>query len=157
MLGGIIDKHDSRKKLFVAPGSRSARRSSRTPATCKLIIIRRESQLEVVAFNRADNTGELEGKAATGGPGPPFQPRGALHILVPTVSWTCNRDSTLVIGAHYVRPYRRWRVAINRAMSWISTTKSNHLSPGASITLVVSCTPSVTRKLDHINLHRFWT
>ena len=157
MLGGSINTNHSRKKLFVVPESRSTCRGRLTPATCKLILIRRESQLEVVAFNRAGNTGELEGRAATGGPETPFQPRGALHILVPTVSWTCNRDSTLVIGAHYVRPYRRWRVALNRAMSWISTTKSNHLSPGASITLVVRRTSSVTRKLDHINLHMFWT
>ena len=76
MLGGSIDKQDSRKKLFVVPESRSARRGRRTPATCKLTIIRRESPVEVVAFNRARSAGGLEGWAATGGPGPPFQPVG---------------------------------------------------------------------------------
>ena len=39
-------------------------------------MIRRESPLVVVAFNRARSAGGLEGWAATGGPGPPFQPVG---------------------------------------------------------------------------------
>ena len=76
MLGGSIDKQDSRKKLLVAPESRSARRGRRHPATCKLTMIRRESPLVVVAFNRACSTGGLKGWAATGGPGPPSKPVG---------------------------------------------------------------------------------
>ena len=76
MLEGSIDKRDSRKKLFVVPESRNARKGRRTPATCKLTIMRRESPLVVVAFNRARSTGGLEGWAATGGPGPPSKPVG---------------------------------------------------------------------------------
>ena len=73
MLGGSIDTQDSRKKLFVAPESRSARRGRRIPATSRLTIIRRESPLVVVAFDRARSTDGLGGRAATGGPEPPFK------------------------------------------------------------------------------------
>ena len=38
----------------------------------------------------------------------------------------------------------------------LSTTKANHLLPGANIALVVRRTSSVTRRPNYINIHRFW-
>ena len=60
-----------------------------------------------------------------------------------------------MLGVHCMRRYRRWRAALCRAMSWLSTTKANHLTPGTSVALIVSRTSSVTRRLDHVDLHRF--
>ena len=125
-------------------------------ATCKLTIIKRESPLVVVALNRARSTGGNEGRAATGEPDLHFLPLGRPAPTGSGRCLTCDRDSTLIVGAHYMRRNRRWRTALSRAMSWLSTTKENHMSPGENIALVVRRTSSVTRRPNYINIHRFW-
>ena len=108
----------------------------------------------MVTFKYARSTREIKDRAATRKPGTPFQLVG--HSA-PVVYWTYDRDITLVIGAHHMYRYRHWRAALSHAMYGISTTKANHLSHGAKVALVGCHTSSVTRRLNHINLHRFWT
>ena len=126
-------------------------------ATCKLTIIKRESPLVVVALNRARSTGGNEGRAATGEPDLHFLPLGRPAPTGSGRCLTCDRDSTLIVGAHYMRRNRRWRTALSRAMSWLSTTKENHMSPGENIALVVRRMSSVTRRLHRVNLHWLWS
>ena len=135
--------------MLGGPESRSARRGRRHPATCKLTIIRRESPLVVVAFNRARSTGGLKGWVATGGPGPPSKPVGRPASTGSGRFLSCGRGSALCWR------YRRWCAALCRAMSRLSTTKANYLTPGTSVALIVSRTSSVTGRLDHVDLHRF--
>ena len=47
-------------------------------------------------------------------------------------------------------------VSILDSMSYISSTKVKHMSPDANITLVGRRISSVIRRLNHVNLHRFW-
>ena len=53
-------------------------------------------------------------------------------------------------------PIWRWRAALIRAIFLLLTTKENNLSPGAKIARVGRRTSSVTRRIHHVNLHRFW-
>ena len=67
--------------------------------------------------------------------------------------WTCDRGSTLLttwadIGAGERRSAARCVCSLQR--------QQNIFSIGASIALVVRRTSSITRRLNHINLYRFW-
>ena len=121
-----------------------------------MIIIRRESPLVVMALKRERSTGGLAGRSATGRPGLLFQSVGRSAPTGPDLFWTCNQGITLVVCAEHSPRSQRWRAALSRAMSWFSTTKANHFSPEVNIALMVRRTSSITRRLNHVNLHRFW-
>ena len=141
-------------RYFVAPESRSARRGSRIPATGRLTMFKRESPLVVVPFYSARSTEDLGGRAATGEPGPPFKPVGRPAPTGLGSFSTCERSTSLVMHVHRMGRQRCWRAAFSRAMTRFSTSKANYLTSATDVTIVGSNTSSITRRLNHIYLHR---
>ena len=85
-----------------------------------------------------------------------FSQKVALHLLVSVNFWMDDRGSTLIVGARHMRRYRRWRAELSRAMFGFLKQKQIVFFLGANIAHVVRRTSSVTRRLNHVNIHRFW-